>query len=72
MEVRQIEEARRKPNFYAYVVENIGQGNPAEFTPRVPGGPRLQRLLERAKEYQGYYVPSPVADCDAGPLGLDG
>ena len=52
--------------------ENIGQGDPAEFTLRVLGGPRLQRLLERAKEFRGYYVPWPVADYDAGPLGLDG
>jgi Domain of unknown function (DUF3883) len=47
MEVRQIKEARCNPNFYVYVVENVGQGNPAEFTLRVLGGPRLQRLLER-------------------------
>lgn len=72
LEVRQMEEARRNPNFYVYVVENVGQGNPAEFTLRVLGGPRLQALLERAKEYRGYYVPWPVADYDAGPLGLDG
>jgi hypothetical protein len=72
MEVRQVEEARRKPNFYVYVVENVRQGNPAEFTLRVLGGLRLQRLLERAKEYRGYSVPWPVADYDADPLGLDG
>lgn len=71
LEVRQIEEARRNPNFYVYVVENVRQGNPADFTLRVLGGSRLQRLLERAKEYRGYYVPWPVADYDAGPLGLD-
>lgn len=72
MEVRQVEEARRNENFYVYVVENARQGNPAEFTLRVLGGSRLQRLLERAKEYRGYSVPWPVADYDAGPLGLDG
>lgn len=71
MEVRQVEEARRNPNFYVYVVENVRQGNPAKFTLRVLGGPRLQRLLERAKEYRGYSVPWPVADYDAGALGLD-
>ncbi len=71
LEVRQIEEARRNPDFYLYVVENVGQGNPAEFTLRVLGGPRLQRLLERAKEYRGFYVPWPVADYDGGPVGLD-
>jgi hypothetical protein len=72
MEVRQVEEARRNPDFYVYVVENVGQGDPAEFTLRVLGGSRLRRLLERAKEYRGYSVPWPVADYDAGPLGLDG
>ncbi len=72
MEVRQVEEARRNPNFYVYVVENVGQGNPAEFVLRVLGGPRLQRLLERAKEQRYYSVPWPVADYDAGPVGLDG
>ncbi|KUI19811.1 hypothetical protein AU193_07920 [Mycobacterium sp. GA-1285] len=72
MEVPQVEEARRNPDFYVYVVENVRQGDPAGFTLRVLGGPRLQRLLERAKEYRGYSVPWPVADYDAGPLGLDG
>jgi hypothetical protein len=57
MEVRQVEQARRNPNFYVYVVENVRQGNPAEFALRVLGGPRLQRLLERAKEYRYYGVP---------------
>ncbi len=72
MEVRQVEEARRNPNFYVYVVENVRQGDPAEFTLRVLGGPRLQRLLERAREYRGFSVPWPVADYDAAPIGLDG
>ena len=71
LEVRQMDEAKRNPNFYLYVVENVKQGDPDEFTLRVLGGERLQRLLERAKEYRGYYVPWPVADYDAGPLGLD-
>jgi hypothetical protein len=72
MEVRQVEEAWRNPHFYVYVVENVAQGDPAKFSLRVLGGSRLQRLLERAKEYRGYSVPWPVADYDAGPLGLDG
>jgi hypothetical protein len=70
MEVRQVDAARRNPNYYVYVVENVGQGNPAEFALRVLGGRKLQRLLERAKEYRGYSVPWPVADYDAGPMGL--
>jgi hypothetical protein len=72
LEVPQITAARGNPNFYVYVVENVGQGDPAKFTLRVLGGSRLQRLLVRAKEYRGYYIPWPVADYDAGPLGLDG
>ena len=72
MEVSQVEEARRNPNFFVYVVENVRQGDPAEFTLRVLGGSRLQRLLERAREYRGFSVPWPVADYDASPLGLDG
>jgi hypothetical protein len=71
LEVRQMDEAKRNPNFYLYVVENVKQGDPDEFTLRVLGGERLQHLLQRAKEYRGYYVPWPVADYDAGPLGLD-
>jgi hypothetical protein len=46
--------------------------NPAKFTLRVLGGARLQRLLDRAKEYRRYSVPWPVADYDSCPLGLDG
>jgi Domain of unknown function (DUF3883) len=72
MEVRQVEEARRNPDYYVYVVENVRQGDPAKFTLRVLGGTRLQRLLGRAKEYRGYSVPWPVADYDNCPLGLDG
>ena len=72
MEVSQVEEARRNPNFFVYVVENVRQGDPAEFTLRVLGGSRWRRLLERAREYRGFSVPWPVADYDAGPVGLDG
>ena len=72
MEVRQVEEARRNPDYYVYVVENVRQGDPAKFTLRVLGGTRLQQLLGRAKEYRGYSVPWPVADYDICPLGLDG
>jgi hypothetical protein len=70
MEVRQVEEALRNPHYYVYVVENVGQGDPAEFTLRVLGGTQLQRLLSRAKEYRGYSVPWPVADYDSCQLGL--
>ena len=72
MEVRQVTEAMHNPSYYVYVVENVSQGDPAKFTLRVLGGARLQRLLDRAKEYRGYSVPWPVADYDSCRLGLDG
>ena len=64
LEVRQVEEARRNPNFFVYVVENIRQGDPSKFTLKILGGHRLQRLLLRAKEQRYYTVPWPVADYD--------
>lgn len=70
LEVSQFEEARSNPHFYVYVVENVRQGDPALFTLRVLGGEHLQRLLQRAKEYRGYYLPWPVAEYDALPVGL--
>jgi hypothetical protein len=72
LEVRQVEEAQVNPDFYVYVVENVRQGNPDQFSLRVLGGGRLQGLLERAKEQRYYTVPWPVADYDACPVGLDG
>lgn len=50
LEVRQVEEAKANPDFYVYVVENVRQGDPTQFTLRVLGGDRLRRLLERARE----------------------
>jgi len=55
-----------------YVVENVRQGDPNQFTLRVLGGDRLWRLLERAREQRYYTVPWSVADYDACPVGLDG
>ena len=65
LEVRQVQEARRNSEFYVYVVENVRQGDPAQFTLKVLGGQRLARLLERAKEQRYYTVPWPVSDYDA-------
>lgn len=70
LEVSQMEEARRNPDFYLYVVENVRQGNPAKFTLRVLGGGELQRLLARAKEQRHYTVPWPTASYDSVGLGL--
>jgi Protein NO VEIN, C-terminal len=71
LEPRQVEEARSNPDFYIYVVENVRQSNPAQFTLRVLEGDHLRRLLARAKEYRYYGVPWPVADYDRCRLGLD-
>ena len=71
LETRQVDEARRNPAFYVYVVENIAQGDRAKFVLRVLGGEHLARLLIRAKEQRYYSVPWPVADYDGTPTGLD-
>jgi len=65
LETRQVDEARRNPNFFLYVVENVRQGDPTAFTFKIIGGDRLARLLERAKEQRYYTVPWPVADYDS-------
>lgn len=44
-----------EPKFFVYVVENVRQADPANFTLEVLGGEKLRRRLERAK----------VADCDS-------
>jgi hypothetical protein len=70
LEVRQVQEAQANPDFYLYVVENVRQGDPGQFTLRVLGGDRLRCLLEQAKEQRYYTVPWPVADYDSCP-GVD-
>jgi hypothetical protein len=67
LEVAQVDEARRNPDFYVYVVDNVRQGNPAKFGLKVLGGQRLARLLERAKERRYFEVPLPVAEYDRAP-----
>ncbi|MDQ2934962.1 MAG: DUF3883 domain-containing protein [Chloroflexota bacterium] len=67
LEVPQVEEARRNPNFYLYVVDNVAQGNPAEFRLKVFGGEQLARLLVRAKERRYFEMPIPVAEFDSAP-----
>lgn len=69
LESRQVEEAKRNPNFYLYVVENVAQGDPALFELRVIGGEQLQRIIARAKERRYFEVPLPVAQYDTLPRG---
>lgn len=70
LEVRQVEEARRNPDFFIYVVENVRQGDPSKFTLKVLGGALLARLLQRAREQRYFTVPWPVADYDTAPASL--
>lgn len=64
LEVRQFEEARRNPNFWLYIVENVRQGDPAQFRLLEIGGAELQALLSRARERRYYEMPWPVTAYD--------
>lgn len=68
LEPIQVETGRANPNFYLYVVENVGQGDPAAFTLRILAGAQLLRLLDRATERRYFEVPWPTADYDATPV----
>lgn len=70
LETRQVDEARKNPNFYVYVVENIRQGDRRLFTLRVLGGTRLQQLLTRAKEQHYYTVHGRSPTTTSCPTGL--
>lgn len=71
LETRQYEEASTNSDFYIYVVENVAQGDPANFTLKVLGGAQLRRLVTRAKLLSHYEVPWPVADYDHSGTGVD-
>lgn len=64
LEPAQYEVARTDPRFHLYVVENVGQGDPAQFRLIDLHGDRLQRLLTRAKERRYFTVPWPVDEYD--------
>jgi hypothetical protein len=70
LEVSQVEEARKNADFYIYIVENVRQGDPENFTLKVLGNEQLQNLLARAKEQRYYTVPWPVADYDSTLYGM--
>jgi hypothetical protein len=67
LEVVQVEEARRNPDFFVYVVDNVRQGDPQHFRLKVFGGERLARVLTRAKEKRYFEVPLPVGEFDGAP-----
>jgi hypothetical protein len=61
LEPSQYIEAKSEPDrFWLYLVENVAQGDPAQFTLIRLGGHRLQELLERAREQRYWTVPVPV------------
>ena len=66
LEPRQYDAARNDPErFWVYVVENVRQGDPAQFRLLRLGGQRLQQLVAKAKERRYYEVPFPVAVYEA-------
>jgi hypothetical protein len=61
----QVEHARMDPDFYIYVVENVGQGDPALFTLRILTGEPLREMAAKASERSYFEVPWPTAHYDA-------
>jgi hypothetical protein len=64
LETRQFDAARRDADFWLYIVDNVRQGDPAEFRLIQIGGQELADLLRRATERHYYTVPFPVAVYD--------
>ena len=63
LEARLYDMARAHPDrFWLYVVEDVGQGDPARFRLLRLGGETLQRMLDEAPKRSYYAVPVPVAD----------
>ncbi len=66
LEPRQLQAAKDDPeHFWVYVVENVRQGDPAQFRLIRLGGDRLQQLVSKAKERRYYEVPFPVSVYEA-------
>ena len=64
LEACQFDAARRDADFWLYLVENVRQGDPAQFRLVQIGGEELAGLLRRATERRYYTVPFPVAVYD--------
>ena len=65
LECSQFVAARDEPErSWLYLVENVAQGDPAEFRLIRLGGSLLQELLENARERRYWTVPVPVAVYD--------
>src|SRR5579884_3023287 len=65
VEFNQVNALKDNPNGYLYLVENVRQGDPSQFTLRVFGGEQLQRLLGLVKERRYYQLPLPVREYDS-------
>ena len=55
-------------SFHVYVVEKIGQGDPALFRLRILAGDQLRQMVTKAVERHYYEVPWPTALYDATPV----
>lgn len=65
LEPIQFEHAQTDPDFYLYVVENVGQGDPAKFTLRILAGDQLRDMTTRAAERHYFEVSWPTREYDA-------
>lgn len=68
LEPVQLEHARTDPTFFLYVVENVGQGDPAKYTLRILAGDHLRALTARATERRYFEMSWPTADYDHTPI----
>lgn len=64
LEPRQFDAAQTDADFWLYIVENVRQGDSAQFRLLQIGGGELDTLLRRATERRYYAVPFPVSVYD--------
>jgi len=67
LEESQINAAAGDHQFFLYLVDNVAQGNPAQFRLRVFGGDQLQRLIRSVRRKVYYELPVPVREFDQAP-----
>ena len=68
LEPIQFEHAQADPDFHLYVVENVGQGDPEEFTLRIVVGEQLRDMTKRSAERHYFEVSWPTRNHDATPV----
>jgi hypothetical protein len=70
LEPVQVEHARTDANFFLYVVENVGQGDPRQFTLRIISGDLLRELAAKAVERRYFEMSWPTKVYDSiAPIG---